>query len=183
MMNIGGWNCSKFRTIFKNGFMFLYLEWLQNVLQCYHRNDWCFSCFHFHLPPHPILKLVVLVALLLFPCFVPFTPDGSEFAFTHFPITIESFSLNQSAILTKRINSWLLAVHVKLTQQHAFCFYLHLPQIEEVLMHISVKECINWRLNEKVSIDKWAPTLLLVTNKNCLSTIILKEATHMCQFF
>jgi hypothetical protein len=26
--------------------------------------------------------------LPLFPCFVPFTPDGSEFAFTHFLITI-----------------------------------------------------------------------------------------------
>ena len=64
-------------------------------------------------------------------CFVPFTPDGSEFAFTHFPITIESVSLFQSAILTKRSNS-LLAVHVLLTQQHAFRFYLHLPQIEEV---------------------------------------------------
>ena len=56
-------------------------------------------------------------------CFVPFTPDGSEFAFTHFPITIESVSLFQSAILTKRSNS-LLAVHVLLTQQHAFRFYL-----------------------------------------------------------
>ena len=64
--------------------MFLDLEWLQNVLQCSHRNDWCFS-FHLYLPPNPILKfvVVVLVALLLFPCFVPFTPDGSEFAFTH----------------------------------------------------------------------------------------------------
>jgi hypothetical protein len=45
--------------------------------------------------------------------------------------TIESVSLFQSAILTKRSNS-LLAVHVLLTQQHAFRFYLHLPQIEEV---------------------------------------------------
>ena len=48
--------------------------------------------------PNPILKVVVvvLVALPLFPCFVPFTPDGSEFAFTHFPITIKSVSLSQS---------------------------------------------------------------------------------------
>ena len=59
----------------KNGSMILYLKWLQNVLQFSHRNDWY---FHVHLPPNPIL----------FPCFVPFTPDGSEFAFTHFPITI-----------------------------------------------------------------------------------------------
>jgi hypothetical protein len=82
--------------------------------------------------PNPILKVVVLVALPLFPRFIPFTPDGPEFAFTHFPITIESVSLFQSAILTKRSNS-LLAVHVLLTQQHAaFRFYLHLPKIEEV---------------------------------------------------
>ena len=45
--------------------------------------------------------------------------------------TIDSVLLSQSAILTKRSKS-LLAVHVLLTQQHAFCFYLHLPQIEEV---------------------------------------------------
>ena len=37
--------------------------------------------------------------------------------------TIESVSLFQSAILTKRSNS-LLAVHVLLTQQHSFRFYL-----------------------------------------------------------
>ena len=162
--------------------MILYLKWLQNVLQCSHRND-CWCRFHFHLPPNPILKVVVLVALPLFLCFLPFTPDGSEFAFTHFPITIESVSLFQSAILTKRSNS-LLAVHVLLTQQHAFRFYLHLPQIKEVTDAYSVKECVSWRLNNKVSINKWAPMLLLfVTYKNCLSTIILKEATHMCQFF
>ncbi len=118
----------------KNGSMILwYLKWLQNVLQYSHRNDWCFSCFRFHLPPNPILKVVVLVALPLFPCFVPFTPEGcSEFAFTHFPITIESVSLFQSpSIWTKRSNSFL-AVHVLLTQQHAFRFYLHLPKIEEI---------------------------------------------------
>ena len=57
--------------------MFLYLKWLLNVLQFSHRNDWC---FHFHFPSNPILKVVLLVALPLFPCF-PFTPDGSEFAF------------------------------------------------------------------------------------------------------
>ena len=109
-----------------------YLKWLQNVLQCSHRND-CWCRFHFHLPPNPILKVVVLVALPLFPCFVPFTPECcSEFAFTHFPIIIESVSLFQSAILTKRSHNSLLAVHVLLTQQHSFRFYLHLPQIEEV---------------------------------------------------
>ena len=109
--------------------MFLYLEWLRNVLQCSHRND-CRCRFHFHLPPNPILKVVLLVALPLFPC-IPFTPGGSEFAVTHFPITIYSVSLFQPAILTKRSNS-LLAVHVLLTKHHAFRFYLHLPQIEEV---------------------------------------------------
>ena len=108
----------------KNGSMILYLKWLQNVLQCSHRND-CWCRFHFHLPPNPILKVVVLVALPLFPCFVPFTPDGSEFALTHFPITIESVLLFQSAILPKRSNSWLLAVHVLLAQQHSFRFHLH----------------------------------------------------------
>ena len=88
------------------GSMILYLKWLQNVLLCSHRND-CWCCFHFQLRPNPILKVVVLVALPLFSCFVPFTPDGSKFVFTHFPITIESVSLFQSAILTKRSNSLL----------------------------------------------------------------------------
>ena len=65
------------------------------------------SAFTSTFPPNPILKVVVLVvALPLFPRFVPFTPDGSEFAFSHFHITIESVSLFQSAILSaKRSNS------------------------------------------------------------------------------
>jgi hypothetical protein len=46
--------------------------------------------------------------------------------------------LFQSAIITKRSNS-LLAVHVLLTQQHAFRFYHHLPQIEEVTDAYSCK--------------------------------------------
>ena len=56
-----------------------------HVLQFSHRNYLCFS-FHFYLPPNPILNVivVVLVALPLFPCFVAFTPDRSEFAFTHY---------------------------------------------------------------------------------------------------
>ena len=110
--------------------MFLYLEWLRNVLQCSHRNDWCFSC-HFHLPlPQSnsegcctgclaVVPLLALFHLLL------------RVLSLHLRTTIESVSLFQSAILTKRSNS-LLAVHVLLTQQHAFRFYLHLPQIEEV---------------------------------------------------
>ena len=110
--------------------MFLYLEWLvQNVLQCSHCNDWCFS-YHFHFPPIQFWRLLYWLPCRCSPaCFVPFTPDGSEFAFTHFPITFESVLLFQSVILTKRSNS-LLAVHVLLTQQHSFGF--HLPQIEEV---------------------------------------------------
>ena len=56
-------------------------------------------------------------------------------------------------------------------------------KLRKYLMHISEKECVSWRLNKKVSINKWAPMLLVVAYKYCLSTIILKEATHMWQFF
>ena len=109
--------------------MILYLKWLQNVLQCSHRND-CWCRFHFHLPPQSnsedcctgclaIVSLLALFHLLLTNLSL------------HFPINILSVSLFQSAILTKRSNS-LLAVHVLVTQQHSFRFYLHLPQIEEV---------------------------------------------------
>ena len=107
------------------------------------------------IPPNPILKVVVqVVALPLFPCIVPFTPDGSEFAFTPFPITIESVSLFQSAIITKRSNS-LLAVHVLLTQQHAFRFYHHLPQIEEITDVYFCKILCTCQLNiEKAIIDQ-----------------------------
>ena len=47
-------------------------------------------------------------------------------------------------------------------------------------MHISVKECDSWTLNKKVSINRWAPTLLFVTYKYWLSTIIVN--THVSVF-
>ena len=166
--------------------MFLYLEWLQNVLQFSHCNDWCFSIhFHFHIPPNPILKVVVLVALPLFPCLLCSIYSWRIWVCIHAFSYYYLIRFVVPIILTKRSNS-LLAVHVLLTQQHAFRFYLHLPQIEEVTdayfcrrMAVSVED---W-MRSKVSINKWAPTLLFVTYNYCFSTIILKEATHMCQFF
>ena len=110
--------------------MFLYLEWLQNVLQCSHRND-CWCRFHFHLPPNPILKVVVLVALPLFPCLLCSIYSWRIWVCIHAFSYYYLIRFVVPIILTKRSNS-LLAVHVLLTQQHSFRFYLHLPQIEEV---------------------------------------------------
>jgi hypothetical protein len=107
-----------------------YLKWLQNVLQCSHRND-CWCRFHFHLPlPQSNSEGCCTGCLAVVPLLALFHLLLTDLSL-HSRTSIESVSMVQSAILTKRSNS-LLAVHVLLTQQHSFRFYLHLPQIEEV---------------------------------------------------
>ena len=159
----------------------LYLEWLQNVLQALIAMIGA-SAFTSTFPPIQFWRLLY--------CWLPChsSPALFHLLLTDLSLhsrTIESVSLFQSAILTKRSNS-LLAVHVLVTQQHSFRFYLASLTTNWgsnwcIFLQNNVR--VSWRLNEKVSINKWAPTLLFVSYKYCLSTIILKEATHICQFF
>ena len=139
------------------------------------------SAFTSTFPPIQFWRLLYWLPCRCSPaCFVPFTPDGSEFAFTHywirFVVPISHTNKEKQFIVSCSCFAYtttFISLLSSLTTNWGSNWCIFLKKNVRV----------SWRLNKNVSINKWAPTLLFVTYKYCLSTIILKEATHMCQFF